>query len=167
MHRGRETGFTFSVFSRSPLLQTATPVGRVRRSFRLTVVRCWTPAGVLSAMLPVTVFKGIHMMEHTAASSAALADELRNVVRQAEELLRAVGEDSGEVMSTLRSRVHDAVDTAKSRLSDLEEQAGETTRRAASAAEDFIRENPWTTVGVAVGVGLLLGALLSRAGGSK
>ncbi len=107
------------------------------------------------------------MMEHTAASSAALAEELRNVVNQAEELLRAVGEDSGEVISTLRSRVNDAVDTAKSRLSDLEEQATEATRRATSTAETFIRDNPWATVGVAVGVGLLLGALLSRSGGSK
>jgi ElaB/YqjD/DUF883 family membrane-anchored ribosome-binding protein len=107
------------------------------------------------------------MMEHTAASSAALAEELRNVVRQAEELLRAVGEDTGDVMSTLRSRVHEAVDTAKSRLSDLEEEAVVASRQAASAAEEFIRENPWTTVGVAVGVGLLLGALLTRSGGSK
>ena len=59
-------------------------------------------------------------------------------------------------------RVHDAVDTAKTRLSDLEEQATGATRRATSSAESFIRDNPWTTVGVAVGVGLLLGALLSR-----
>lgn len=102
------------------------------------------------------------MLENTAASSAALAEELRNVVSQAEELLRAIGEDGNEAVSALRERVHEAVDTAKTRLSDLEEQAAGATRRAASTVEQYIRDNPWTTVGIAVGVGLLLGALLTR-----
>jgi len=105
------------------------------------------------------------MLEHTAASSAALADELRNVVRQAEELLGAVADDSSEAVSALRERVYSAVDTAKTRLSGLEEQAQEVTQRAASAVEKYVRENPWTTVGIAVGVGLLLGAWLSRSSG--
>jgi ElaB/YqjD/DUF883 family membrane-anchored ribosome-binding protein len=102
------------------------------------------------------------MLEHTAASSAALAEELRKVVDQAEELLRAIGEDGSEVVSTLRARVYDAVDTAKTRLADLEEQAAGVTDRAASSVESYIRDNPWTTVGMAVGVGLLIGALLTR-----
>jgi ElaB/YqjD/DUF883 family membrane-anchored ribosome-binding protein len=102
------------------------------------------------------------MLENTAASSAALAEELRNVVRQAEELLGAVAGDSSEAVSALRERVYSAVDTAKTRLADLEAQAGEATQRAAVAIENYVRRNPWTTVGVALGAGLLLGALLTR-----
>lgn len=103
------------------------------------------------------------MLENKAASSAALAAELRNVVSQAEELLRAISEDGGEMVSALRARVSEALDTAKTRLSDLEEQASGVAERATSTVEGYIRENPWTTVGIAVGVGLLLGALLTRA----
>jgi ElaB/YqjD/DUF883 family membrane-anchored ribosome-binding protein len=102
------------------------------------------------------------MLEHTTASSAALAEELRNVVNQAEELLRAIGEDGSDVVSALRARVYDAVDTAKTRLADLEDQAAGMTEQAASSVEGYIRENPWTTVGIAVGMGLLIGALLTR-----
>ena len=102
------------------------------------------------------------MMEHTAASSAALAEELRNVVRQAEELLGAVADDGNEAVSALRERVFSAVDTAKIRLSDLEEQAQNVSQRAAVAVENYVREHPWTSVGIAVGVGLLLGALLTH-----
>lgn len=102
------------------------------------------------------------MLENTAASSAALAEELRNVVAQAEDLLRAVGEDRNEAVSALRDRVHEAVDTAKTRLSDIEEQAAQATKRITGAAETYIRENPWTTVAIAVGAGLLLGALLTH-----
>jgi ElaB/YqjD/DUF883 family membrane-anchored ribosome-binding protein len=104
----------------------------------------------------------MQMLEHTAASSAALADELRNVVQQAEELLRALGDDSNEAVAALRERVYGAVDTAKTRLSDLEQEAHNATQRAAVAIENYVREHPWTTVGIAVGVGLLLGALLLR-----
>ena len=107
------------------------------------------------------------MMEHTAASSAALAEELRNVVRQAEDLLSAVAGDSSEAVTALRERVFTAVDTAKTRLSDLEEQAEQATQRAAIALENYVRAHPWATVGIAVGVGLALGALLARGMGSS
>jgi ElaB/YqjD/DUF883 family membrane-anchored ribosome-binding protein len=107
------------------------------------------------------------MVEHTAESSAALADELRNVVSQAEELLRAVGSDSNEAISALRERVFEAVDTAKNRLSDLEQQAQRATQRVTAATETYIRENPWATLGIAVGAGLLLGTLLAHRSGSS
>lgn len=102
------------------------------------------------------------MMENTAASSAALAEELRNVVRQAEDLMRAVGDDSGEVMGALRERVRGALEGAKSRLSDLEGRAKRATQQASEATDTYVRENPWTSVGVAAGIGLVLGMLLSR-----
>jgi ElaB/YqjD/DUF883 family membrane-anchored ribosome-binding protein len=106
------------------------------------------------------------MLEHTAESSATLADELRNVVHQAEELLRAVSEDGNETISALRERVFGAVDTAKSRLADLEQEAQRASQRAANVVENYVREHPWVTVGVAVGVGLLVGALIARRPGS-
>lgn len=102
------------------------------------------------------------MLEHTAASSAALAEELRNVVNQAEELLSAVGADGNEAVNVLRERVFEAVDTAKTRLSDLEQQAQNATQKVTKAAENYIHEHPWTTVGIAVAAGLLIGALLAH-----
>ena len=107
------------------------------------------------------------MLEHTAASSEALAEELRNVVNQAEELLRAIGEDGSEAVSALRERVNEAVDTAKTRLSDLEQEAAGVAERTTSSVEQYIRDNPWTSIGIAVGTGLLLGALLRGSGGSE
>lgn len=109
------------------------------------------------------------MLEHTAESSAALAEELRNVVNQAEELLRAVSEDSNETISALRERVYGAVDNAKTRLADLEQEAQRAGQRVANAAESYIREHPWITVGAAVGLGLLIGTLVAggRAGSDE
>jgi ElaB/YqjD/DUF883 family membrane-anchored ribosome-binding protein len=103
------------------------------------------------------------MMERTAERGAALVDELRNVVTQAEALLQAMGQDKDEALTALRDRVYSAVDAAKVRLADLEQQAGVAAQRASVAAEAFTRENPWTVVGGAVALGLILGASFTSA----
>ena len=100
-------------------------------------------------------------MENTRASGAALADELRNVVRQAEDLLRAIGTDKDEAVEALRARVNIAVDTAKVRIADMERQAQIASQHAAVATEAYVRERPFTVVAGALAVGLILGALFT------
>ena len=106
------------------------------------------------------------MMERTAERGAALADELRNVVIQAEALLEAIGQDKDEALNALRERVYSAVGAAKARLADMEKQASVVAQRASVAAEAYTRENPWTVVGGAVALGLVLGAVFTRSLGS-
>ncbi|HEU4628020.1 MAG TPA: hypothetical protein VFS52_24920 [Steroidobacteraceae bacterium] len=103
------------------------------------------------------------MMERTAERGAALVDELRNVVAQAEALLDAIARDKDEALSALRERMYGALDAAKDRLGELEEQASVAARRASVAAETFTRENPWTVVGGALALGLTLGSWFTRA----
>jgi ElaB/YqjD/DUF883 family membrane-anchored ribosome-binding protein len=98
------------------------------------------------------------MMERTAEQSAALADELRNVVIQAEALLQALAEDKNEAVGVLRERVQSAVAAAKTRLTDIQTQASVTAQRASVATQAYVRENPWTVVGGAIATGLMLGA---------
>jgi ElaB/YqjD/DUF883 family membrane-anchored ribosome-binding protein len=107
------------------------------------------------------------MLERTAAQSAALAEELRNVVRQAEKLLVALGEDREEALVELREHVTVAVAEAKKRLADFEEQARRFKDTAGAAMDVYVRENPWTAVGVGAALGLLLGAWLASEGGGE
>lgn len=101
-------------------------------------------------------------MERTAERGAALVDELRNVVVQAEALLEALGADKDEVLTALKERVYSSVDAAKARLADIERQAGVVAQRTSVAAEAYTRENPWTVVGGATALGLILGSLFTR-----
>ena len=101
------------------------------------------------------------MLERTAAQSAALAEELRNVMRQAEKLVTALGEDREEALVELRERVKVALVEAKKRLADFEQKAREFKDTAGAAADVYVRENPWTAVGVGAAIGLLLGAWLA------
>ncbi len=106
------------------------------------------------------------MMDRTVASSAALADELRNVVSQAEALLRAVAADKNEALTVLRERVSGAVETAREKLADIEQQAKRVAQRASLATDVYVRDNPWTVLAGSVATGLVLGALFTRSLGS-
>jgi ElaB/YqjD/DUF883 family membrane-anchored ribosome-binding protein len=101
------------------------------------------------------------MMERTAERGAALVDELRNVVVQAEALLEALSADKDEALRELRERVATSIDVAKARLADLEKQASVIAQRASIAAEAYTRENPWTVVGGATALGLILGSIFA------
>jgi ElaB/YqjD/DUF883 family membrane-anchored ribosome-binding protein len=107
------------------------------------------------------------MLERTAAQSAALAEELRNVVRQAEKLVIALGEDREEALNELRGHVSVALGEAKKRLADFEEHARRLKDDAGAAVDVYVRENPWTAVGVSAAIGLLLGSWLASDGGSE
>ncbi|MBS0420492.1 MAG: DUF883 domain-containing protein [Proteobacteria bacterium] len=101
------------------------------------------------------------MMERTAQQTAALADELRNVMRQAEKLVLALSEDRDEALVELRERLSVAVAEGKRRMADIEEQARLFKDTAGRAVDQFVQDNPWTAVGVSAALGLILGAWLA------
>jgi ElaB/YqjD/DUF883 family membrane-anchored ribosome-binding protein len=98
------------------------------------------------------------MLERTTEQSAVLADELRKVVVQAEALLQALAEDKNDAVDVLRERVRSSLETAKTRLSEVEEQASAMARHASISTQAYVRENPWTVAGGALATGLMLGA---------
>jgi ElaB/YqjD/DUF883 family membrane-anchored ribosome-binding protein len=101
------------------------------------------------------------MLERTAAQSAALAEELRNVVRQAEKLITAIGEDREEALTELRERLSVAVAEARQRLADFEESARRLKDNVGAAVDELVQENPWTAVGIGAALGLILGSWIA------
>jgi len=75
-----------------------------------------------------------------ATTIEKLMAELRAVVREAEVLMQAAAAESGE------------------HLRDV----GDSAREAATEIDEQVRKNPWAAVGIAAGVGLLIGLLLGR-----
>ena len=95
-------------------------------------------------------------------STEKLMDDLRLVVDDAEELLKATAGQAGEKIATARSRVEQSVQAAKSRLTDAGHRAAERYRDAAKETDQYVHDNPWTAISVAAGVGLLIGVMLTR-----
>jgi len=80
-----------------------------------------------------------------------LMDDLRAVIADAEELLRATADQAGPRVQEARERAEESLRSARERL--------EGTGRRLDAQ---VREHPWAAVGVAAGIGLIVGILLSR-----
>lgn len=95
-------------------------------------------------------------------SKEKLMHDLRVVVTDAEELLRATAGQAGEKVTAARERIQENLVATKARLAVAEEAAVAKTKQAAKATDEYVHENPWRAVGIAAGVGLIVGLLISR-----
>jgi ElaB/YqjD/DUF883 family membrane-anchored ribosome-binding protein len=95
-------------------------------------------------------------------SKEKLVADLKVVVADAEELLRATASQAGDKVAAARERIQASLATAKVKLSDAEQALLEKSKLAAKATDEYVRENPWQAVGVAAVAGLVLGVLISR-----
>lgn len=102
------------------------------------------------------------MSELTSVQKDKLMSDLRVVIADAEELLRMTADEAGEGAADVRSRVQARMNQAKADLLRLQEAAVAKAKAAGHAADEFVHENPWKSMGIAAGVGLLMGLLISR-----
>lgn len=98
----------------------------------------------------------------SAVTKDKLVADLRVVVADAEELLRATAGHAGEKVAVARERIQESLATAKARLAVAQEEVVERTKAAARATDEYVHENPWRAVGIAAGVGLIIGMLIAR-----
>lgn len=99
---------------------------------------------------------------NTDTSKEKLVADVKVLVADTEELLRATASQAGEKAVVARERIQATLATTKAKLIDAERALLEKTKQAARATDDYVHDNPWQAVGVAAGVGFLLGLLIGR-----
>jgi ElaB/YqjD/DUF883 family membrane-anchored ribosome-binding protein len=95
---------------------------------------------------------------HGEVSREKLKEDLRNLARDAEELVKATASDMSEKAKDARARLGEALARAKATCQRLQEK----TVAAAQATDKVIRQHPYESIGIAFGVGLLIGVLVAR-----
>lgn len=110
------------------------------------------------------------MMESTITTGAEaervtkekLIGELKTLVADAEELLKATASQAGEKITVIRAKAAESVQVAKDRI--LKEEAALVAKAgsAAKATDQFVHSHPWQSVGVGAFVGFVLGILATR-----
>jgi len=93
-------------------------------------------------------------------SKEKLVNDLRTLVGDAEELLKATTNQAGEKVAVARQKIEQSLIEGKKALADAEKVLVKKSQEAADIADDYVRENPWSAVGIAAGVGLVLGLLI-------
>jgi ElaB/YqjD/DUF883 family membrane-anchored ribosome-binding protein len=102
------------------------------------------------------------MTESAMTRETENTENLQGVVKQSQELLKDIAQQSAEKSTIVRQKVESNLRHAVDRLRAMEEATVDKTRLAARATNDYVHENPWRTAGIAIGIGFLLSLLMQR-----
>jgi ElaB/YqjD/DUF883 family membrane-anchored ribosome-binding protein len=91
-----------------------------------------------------------------------LIGEFKSLMADAEALIKATEDHPGEAISSIRNKALETLAGAKESLTLAEGKLLDKAKLAAEGADDFVHRNPWEAVGVAAGLGLLIGLFIGR-----
>ena len=101
-------------------------------------------------------------MEHAAVgfnrAKDKMAHDLKMIIGDGEDLLKAAANASGEGFAAARLKFAEQVMNVKAKLAD----ASRPVIEGAGRADDYVKDNPWTAIGVAAAVGMLIGFLAAK-----
>jgi len=101
-------------------------------------------------------------MDENNVTKDQILSDMRVVVGDLESMLKATANSADADVRALSERLRDRLSVAKSRLLDAEHAMLERGRQLARTTDDYVHQHPWSSIGAAAGIGLLLGVVISR-----
>ncbi|WP_445571549.1 DUF883 family protein [Pseudomonas sp. E102] len=103
-------------------------------------------------------------MARTQAKTAqeTLMEDFQTLVKDTERLLDHTATLAGDQADELRGQIHETLLRARETLKVTEDSVRERGQAAMIATEEYVQANPWQSVGIAAGVGFLIGLLATR-----
>jgi ElaB/YqjD/DUF883 family membrane-anchored ribosome-binding protein len=111
------------------------------------------------------MFNNIRATANEAAVNDKVDDattDVKALVKDAQSLLTAAAALTGTKADDLRERGMAMLDVALGKAGKYQDQAVVKSKELAKTADVYVKDNPWRTVAVAAGVGLLVGVALGR-----
>ena len=91
-----------------------------------------------------------------------LAHTLRHMVDEADEFLKSAAQSGDEKFDSVRDKFFEQVQQMRAQLDELEDSAIHKARQAARVTDQAVHSHPYSAIGVAAAVGLLIGFLVAR-----
>lgn len=105
----------------------------------------------------------MHNNPDQIAPHDSTVEEIKALLAEAEKVIASSKDIASEEISSLRDRLRSAVDRGR----ETATKAAEMARHGYAQADEAIHTHPYAAIGVAAGLGLLLGALLTRGHSSR
>jgi hypothetical protein len=102
------------------------------------------------------------MISIDAEQKTKLMNDLQVVIEDAQELLRMTADQMGDKATGVRARIEARLAEASSDLKHLQEAAVTRAKAVGDATDEFVQEHPWQSIGIAAGIGLLVGLMIAR-----
>ncbi|WP_136247532.1 DUF883 family protein [Halomonas borealis] len=103
---------------------------------------------------------------HTRETSDQLKQDLQHLSQTVEELVNATADDSRHNIKELRERAEQRLHETRARLEArggrAYHDARETVTQQADACDRYVRDNPWTSIGIGAAAGVVIGMLIGR-----
>lgn len=91
-----------------------------------------------------------------------LTNDIKTVIADGEGVLKSAVNVSGAGLAVAREKFDGTLSSARAKLADASRPVVDKARRTAAAADDYVHDNPWTVMAVAVAAGALIGFLTTR-----
>ena len=110
----------------------------------------------------MTAKKSTTVHEELQINSENLIGDFKALVADAEDLIKATASHNDGPLGEIRSKAMETLNSAKESLSSVEGTVTEKAKIVAERTDEFVHRNPWEAVGVAAGIGLLVGLFIRR-----
>ena len=91
-----------------------------------------------------------------------LAADLKQVVADAEDLLKATAGQTGEKVQQVRAKVEESLKQARERMIKVEHLALDRAKEAAKTTDAWVHHNPWQAIGIGAAAGFVIGWLMNH-----
>jgi ElaB/YqjD/DUF883 family membrane-anchored ribosome-binding protein len=89
------------------------------------------------------------------------SDEVRAFLADVEDLVKKVANVGDADVARLRSRVAGAIGDVRQAVGDTSDSLRERARMAATVTDDYVHDRPWTAIGLAAALGVIVGVGVS------
>jgi ElaB/YqjD/DUF883 family membrane-anchored ribosome-binding protein len=91
-----------------------------------------------------------------------ITGDIKTVIGDSEDLLKAAANMPREGLAVARDKLEERLNSAKTMLVDASQPAIDKARETAAATNDYAHDHPWTMIGAAAAVGILIGFLAAK-----
>lgn len=93
-------------------------------------------------------------------SKDQVVSDFKSLLSEGENLFKSATAGGDQALVAARDKFKEQLAAAKNKYAELQDATVKQARRAAAVTDEYVQGNPWTSVAVAGGVGLLVGMLI-------
>lgn len=98
----------------------------------------------------------------TAETPEQIIEHIGRLMDEAEAMLSGPASEATEAVTSKLSSIKDRLSAAQDKLADVYGRARKQVVAGAKYADNTIRDHPYQSIGIALGVGVLVGYLIRR-----
>jgi ElaB/YqjD/DUF883 family membrane-anchored ribosome-binding protein len=95
--------------------------------------------------------------QNASATRDKFVEDVKVLAKDVQDLLKATTSVVGEKAAEARVKVEESLKVAQDKLTVVQENMKSRGQEALTATDGYVRDNPWNAVGIAAGIGFVLG----------